>query len=348
MTATTFFAGSYASADAAGIRAFRFDPDRRQLEELGRWTGVVNPSFLALSPDRRHLYAVSETAVSDGRAGHVHAFTVRWNGGEPDLAPIGSVASGGDHPCHLGVDPAGRWIIVSNYSSGTIELVGLRPDGGFGDVLATVAFAGSGPVAARQSGPHTHSAVPSPDGSHVVVADLGADRVAVYAVESGALRHCCDAPVRPGAGPRHSLVLDDRVITANELDSTVTIYRVDQAWERLTPISTVSTLPDNVEADNIVAELRLSADGPRVYVSNRGHDSIAELDLADDGSLRHRSTYPCGGAWPRNFAVIADGRHLVVANERSDELVVLPVTDAGLGEPVARAAMPAPTYVAVV
>lgn len=338
-------AGSYAPADGAGIRAFGLDLTTPRFAELGGWSGVANPSFLALAAGSRRLYAVSE--VGDG-AGRIHCAEVTWRGGRPDLDPGRAAASGGDLPCHLGFDPFGRWIAVANYGSGSVAVVGLDDAGELGTIRSTTVHEGSGPDPSRQTRPHTHSATPTIDGRHLLVADLGADRVAVYAVDdaAGTLTHRGDGEVTPGAGPRHAAVHADGrlVVVANELDSTVTSYLLDPGSGTLQRRDTASTLPDGAPP-NLVADVHLSPDGRRVYVSNRGHDSIATFDLGRDGGLTRTGIDPCGGHWPRNFAVLPDERHLVVANERSDELVLLPITDLGVGTPVARVSMPSPTCV---
>lgn len=342
-------AGSYAPADAPGIRAFGLDLEGPAFVELGSWSGVVNPSFLAIAPDGRRLYAVSEVGADAG-GGRVRSFAVTWRHGHPELVPGRTVATDGDQPCHLGLDPAGQWLAVANYGSGSVAIIGLEPPGELGTIWSSVHHDGSGPDPSRQTRPHAHSAMPTVDGRHVVVADLGADRVTAYAVDgtTGALTHLCDGPVAPGAGPRHTAIHPDGrlIVVANELDNTVTTYVLDTRSASLERRDTVSTLPSDAPS-NLVAEVHLAPDGRRVYVSNRGHDSIATFELAADGGLVRTGVDPCGGSWPRNFAVLPDGSRLVVANERSDELVLLPTTDHGVGAPVARVSMPSPTCVLV-
>lgn len=337
----TVLVGSYAHAVQAGIRAVHVDLDEPAVAETVTLSGIENPSFLAIAPDRSHVYAVSETAN-----GHVEAFSLDLDGDGPGLVPIGRVGSGGGHPCHIGVDPHGRWLAVSNYGSGTVGLVGLRDDGSLGELLDVVRITGSGPVVGRQNGPHTHSATPTPDGQHVIVADLGADRLSVYAVEAGSLRHRSDAPVAAGAGPRHTTIraADGVVVVANELACTLSSYRFDDAGGVLDHVATVSTVADDAP-ETIVAEVALSPDGTVAYVSNRGDDSIAVFDLGADGELLLRRRFSCGGTWPRHFAVLPGGTHLLVANERGGELVLLDASD---GAPVARAGMSSPTCVVVV
>lgn len=339
---TVLFVGSYAAADQPGIRAFRLDLGADRFDEIGGWSGVANPSYLTLSSDGRHLYAVSETGAADAGPGRVHAFDVDWSGDAPELEPTGGVPSGGDHPCHLGLDPQGRWLAVSNYGSGSVSVIDLDVNGRLGTTRSMLEFRGGSVDPQRQGGPHAHSATPSPDGRHLLVADLGGDRFVSLRVDDE-LVECGRAPIRPGAGPRHAAVrADGLVVVANELDNTVSTHRLGSDGS-LTPVDTATTLPDDAP-ENLVAEVCLAADGRTAFVSNRGHDSIASFEVGADGTIGRRTIRPCGGRWPRHFTLLPDGRHLVVANERSDALVVVPVAD---GPVVVAAGMPSPTCVVV-
>lgn len=337
--------GSYAAADAPGIHAVTIDLATGSLEVVAGWAGVTDPSYLAFSPDGTRLYAVSETAP-----GWVHSFT--FDRASMQIEATGRVPSGGDHPCHLAVDPSGRWLAVANYGSGSVSVLGLGDDGGAGPMAHTLQHQGRGPDPDRQAGPHAHGVAFTPDGRHLVVADLGIDRVSVYGIDpgDGSLTFRSDAGVAAGAGPRSVAFLPDgsTCVIANELDNTVAIGRLDGSDGSMHPIDRRSTLGGR-SIRNLVAAVRCSPDGRHVYVSNRGDDSIAVFDVEPSGVLTHRGAAPCGGAWPRDFDVLPGGRHLLVANERSDELVLLPVSGDGttIGAPIARVAVPSPTCVLV-
>lgn len=337
------FAGSYAAADERGLRAFRVDADTWGIREVGGWTGVANPSFLAVSAAGDRLYAVGETAAADGEPGSVHAFAVTWSDHVPDLTPIGRTDSGGDHPCHLAIDPAGEWIAVANYGSGTVTLIELDDDGRLGPVRSSLALHGGSVHPERQRGPHAHSATPTPDGRHLLVADLGGDRFLSLDPTDETLAGRGAAEVRAGSGPRHSAVraADRLVVLANELDSTLSAYQLDDDGG-FTLRSTISTLPRDAP-DNLVAHVVLTADGRTVFVSNRGHDTIASAVVGDDGTLATPTWRPCGGSWPRHFALLPGDDHLLVANERSDTLAIIDLD----GRRVTASAMPAPTCVVV-
>jgi 6-phosphogluconolactonase len=335
-------AGGYAAADQPGIHAFGFDAASGALSPRGTFAGIVNPSFFVAHPSGRWLYAVSETSQQDGAGGAVWALRAER---EPwALHPLNQRASGGDHPCHLALDAAGRWLLVSNYSSGTVGVLPVLADGSLGEMTDLAQHRGSGSNPQRQEGPHAHSAAFTPDQRFAIVADLGLDRLFVYAFDpsAGKLNAHAHADARPGAGPRHLAFHPSGALlyVANELDSTVSVYDYDASSGALHERQALETLPAGAP-ENSVADIHIAPDGSRLYVSNRGHDSIAVFDVAADGRLERRAVRPCGGRWPRNFALAPGGEFILVANQYSDEVAALPLLDGeqAIGEPVARVAV---------
>ncbi|MBF4589321.1 lactonase family protein [Curtobacterium sp. VKM Ac-1395] len=330
-----------------------------------------DPSFLAVSGDR--VYAVSETAE-----GSVSAF--RRSGSA--LEHRWTATAGGNAPCHVQVDPSGA-LVVTNYVSGTVTAVSLAAaesfaasvaasDGVVGargsagavvvpaSAIATVALpAASGPVVDRQDGPHAHQSVPTPEGT-VLVADLGGDTLHEFRVDmsdggagAGAAGAHAGAgagavslvPVRvhdvaPGAGPRHMTWFDGDLIVAGELDGRVYRLRRDDSGV-LRLVASVDTF-DGPTGDSLLSHIEADESG-RVTVAVRGRDVIVVLDAAD-GGLTVVGSAPCGGAWPRHFARVPG--FVLVANERSDAIAVLPVGDDGVpGEAVAQIAVGTPTCI---
>ncbi|MEI7770573.1 MAG: lactonase family protein [Chloroflexales bacterium] len=333
---------SYAPPGVPGIYAFGFDLASGALRPLGSYAGVASPSFLALHPDGRRLFAAAETSVGDEQPASVCALTMArapWA-----LADRGSQPSGGDWPCHLTIDATGRWLAVSNYGSGTARLFPIG-EAGLGEPGEPLRHAGGGPNAERQEGPHAHSAIFAPDNRFLIVADLGIDRLVVYAFDAatGAATRHGEAPARPGAGPRHMAFhpSGQLLYVSNELDNTVTAYAYNPAAGALAPGEVLPTLPV-ATATSYVSDIHLAPAGDRLYVANRGHNSIAVFDVGAGGELAPLATRPCGGDWPRNFAIAPDGRHILVANQHSGDLSVLPLLAGpeAIGLPVARAEVP--------
>lgn len=214
---------------------------------------------------------------------------MQWDG--ETLQPLNYQTSGKDDPCHLQLDETGQWLAVANYSSGSVTVLPIRPDGSLGEMTSHVQHSGHGPQTQRQEKAHAHSTLFTPDNQGLLVADLGIDAVVRYAfaAATGDLSLQGQTVSRPGAGPRH-MAFDRRgriLYVANELDNTVAVYHHAQGV--LQAQQTIDTIPPGALA-NTVAHIQLSPDGERVYVSNRGHDSVAMFVAAAHGQF---TRLPC-------------------------------------------------------
>ncbi len=319
------FTGSYAAAGQPGVNAFVFNFDAGTLTPCGDYGGIQAPSYLAVHPSRPWLYAVSETILGvDGAAGHVHALKFECAGDQVTFTPLNLQASGGDWPCHLRLDPSADWLIVSNYGSGSAAVLPIQGDGSLDAAQERIQRHGHGINPERQETAHVHSAIFTPDGEYVILADLGTDALILYRFDQGRLEMFSETHTRPGAGPRHMLFHPNgRVLyVTNELNGTLCVY--DYAAGRLKERDSLATLPEDIP-QNLVADLHLSPTGERLYVSNRGHNSLAVFAVAPEGQLTRVGVTDCGGDWPRNFALAPDGRFLLVANQYSGEIVSLAV-----------------------
>ena len=345
------FVGSYGPSDHATIHICTLNEDDGDIRVMGSVSGIVNPSFLTVAPGGGHLYAVSETDLAgDGSPGSVHAFQIVTRSDALELVTVNHQPSGGGHPCHLCTDADGRWVAVSNYGTGSVAVLPIRPDGGLGDIASIVQHEGRGPNPDRQRGPHAHATTFTPDGRFLIAADLGADRllISVFDRHTGSLSPHGEVETHAGAGPRHLAFHPDgaHLCAVNELENSVTLYRWDADAGTLRGLSTLSTLPPNAP-ESIAAGIRVAADGSHMYVSNRGHDSVAVFAL-DRHRMARVAVRSCGGAWPRGLGLGPGGNHVLVANQHDDEVVVLPVTAGGsdIGAPVARVRIPRPTCIA--
>ena len=322
------YAGTYTEGTRSeGIYLIRMDRGSGQLQRVGSVDAGPNPSFLAIHPNGRVLYAVNELEQFNGRpTGAVSAFAIERASGA--LTRLNEQPSEGGAPCFVSVDRSGRALLVANYAGGSVALLPIEANGALAPAQV-VQHTGTGPNAERQEAPHAHCILPDPSNRFVLAADLGADRVFVYRLdlEGKSLRHVegGDAVMRPGAGPRHiafhpTLPL---VFVANELDSTVATLRFDPARGALSPQGTLSTLPAGWTGTNYPADIHVAASGRTLYVSNRGHNSIAVFSVAEStGALALDQVVPTEGDWPRNFSLDPTGRWLLVANQRSDSVVV--------------------------
>ncbi len=319
------YVGTYTEGTRSeGLYLLRMDQRSGKLRRIGSVDAGPNPSFLAIHPNRRVLYAVNEL-----EKGGVRAFAIAKDTGA--LTRLNEQPSEGGAPCYVSVDRSGSVVLVANYAAGSIALLPVGANGALDLAAQVVQHTGTGPNAERQAAPHAHCILTDPSNRFVLAADLGADRVFVYRldldgkslrpVEGGDLR------LRPGAGPRHiafhpTLPL---VFVANELDSTVATLRFDAERGALSPLDTHSTVPDGWTGTNYPADIHVAANGRTLYVSNRGHNSIAVFSVADSTGGRAlvlEQTVSTDGDWPRNFSLGPTGRWLLVANQRSDTVVV--------------------------
>ena len=338
------FIGTYTSGASRGIYALRLGAAEGALSAPVVAAETPHPSFLALSPDRRFLYAIRDSAAM------VAAFAVHGDRLALLPAPPAPEAIAG---CHLAVDRTGRTLLVSNFHAATIAALPLAADGtpGPGQVIR---HEGRGSHPRRQAEAHVHSAVISPDNRFALVCDLGLDRIYTYRLDAAQARL---APGRPpftanaaGSGPRHSAFSADgrRFYASRELDNTVTAFDYDAASGALVLRQAVSTLPAGFMGDSAAAEVALHPNGRFLYVSNRGHDSIAVF--AVDGATGLVSAVeftPAGGRNPRHFALSPDGAWLVCAHQGSGTVAAFRVDPAsGRLSPAGRpAAVPDPVCV---
>jgi 6-phosphogluconolactonase len=343
MTQSFFFACGYATPEQPGIHAFSFDENTGAIKAIGSYTGVNNPSYLVVHPNQKWVYAVSETGQgSHGVLGSVWSFRFQR---EPfAIEPINQVTTRGDWPCHLQFDHAGKWLVATNYGTGNAAIYPIHDDGSLGGMTDFVQHQGSGPNAARQEAAHAHSSLFTPDDRLLLIADLGTDQLAVYKLEpsTGKLSPHGSVKTTPGVGPRHMLFHPDGtwLFVANELNSTITRYEYDGSLGTLVEKDSLSTIPAG-SPENIVADIHMNRAGTRLYVSNRGHNSIAVYDVADDGTMHLVSIPSCGGNWPRNFAIAPGEKFILVANQYSNEVCALPVLSGSdaLGSAVTRVAV---------
>jgi 6-phosphogluconolactonase len=311
----------HVQAKASGIDIYRLDMDSGALTYLSTCAGIANPSYLVLDAQGRHLYGVEETAE-----GQVHAFSVDPSTGT--LTPLNHHPSHGAEPCHLSLDRQGRWVLVANYSSGSIAVLPIQEDGSLGPATERVQHQGGSANPDRQQGPHAHWIYTDPANRFVLAVDLGQDAVVRYELdaERGTLRRT-DAPAcatPPGSGPRHLAFSPDGrfAYLLNELSSTLIAHAYDASSGELRPLQDLSTLPTGFDGINWTSALRVSPSGRFVYASNRGHDSIAIF--ASDPATGHLSLVghePTQGGTPRDFNIDPTGTFLLAANQDDDSIV---------------------------
>jgi 6-phosphogluconolactonase len=322
------YVGTYTGPKSKGIYAYRFDAATGGLISLGLVAETVNPSFLAIHPNRRFVYAANEIGNYQGQnSGAVSAFAIERRTGK--LTFLNTVASRGADPCYLVVDKTGKNLLVANYSGGNVAMFRVLKDGRLGEASAFVQHVGSSVNPARQKEPHAHSINLSPDNRFAIAADLGLDQLLVYRFDPAKGSLSANTPafakVNPGAGPRHFAFHPSGrfAYVINEMQSTVSAFAYDAAGGVLRELQTISTLPKDFSGENDTAEVQVHPSGKFLYGSNRGHDSIAVFAIdAAQGTLTPIERVPTQGKMPRNFGIDPTGSYLLAANQGSDNLVV--------------------------
>lgn len=311
-----------------GIYTGVLDTHTGALGAVGLAADANNPSFLAVAPGGKHLYAALEAA-----GGAVGAFRI-----EPDgkLTPLNTAPSGGNGACHVSVDGAGRHALVANYGGGNISCLAILPDGSLGDSTAFVQFSGSGPHPGRQQKSFAHAIYADADDKFVYACDLGSDKVWSfrYDKDAGTL-----APTDPAAGivpaeggPRHlALHPNGRFAYANnEMGLSVTAFARDPVNGLLTELETVPTSQSLTgPAPGVTtSEILCHPTGKWLYVSSRGDDIIAVYAIAEDGKLSLVENAPAGVQIPRGMGLDPTGQWLVVAGQKNHRLTVLKIDPA--------------------
>jgi len=328
LTELLVFIGTYTRGESKGIYIYKMDLNSGGLTPVGVRDAGPNPSFLAVHPNHRFLYAVNEIAEYEGeKTGSITAFSLDPTTGVLDF--LNRQSSSGAIPCHLVVDAAGKNVLLANYVGGNVSVLPIQNGGRLGRATSVRQHEGSSIHPSRQTGPRAHSINLDQANRFAVAADLGIDRVLVYRFDGASGELTPNDPpsvsVKPGAGPRHFAFHPSQpyAYVINELDSTITAFTYDSKLGTLESMQTLSTLPEGFEGVTHTAEVQVHPSGRFVYGSNRGHDSIAMFRVdATSGRLSPIGHEPTGGKTPRNFGIDPSGRYLIAANQDSDSLVV--------------------------
>lgn len=321
------YVGTYTTGKSDGIYLYRLNLSSGELTHVDTTSGVVNPSFLALAPSRRYLYAVNEVEEFAGkRSGALSAFAVDQRTGE--LRLLNQQPSLGGAPCYVVVDRAGRFVLVANYVGGSVAVLPVRSDGSLGEATEVKQDFGSSLNADRQQGPHAHCIVLDPANRFAYACDLGTDKIMIFRFDARRGKLIPNGrpwvQVKPGAGPRHLTFHPSGkyAYVINEMHATITTFAHDQAQGNLEAVQTVPALPKNFTGANTSADIHVSPDGRFLYCSNRGHDSIAAFKIDPrNGELTFIAHESTGGKTPRNFAIDPTGAFLLAANQKSDAIV---------------------------
>ncbi len=326
------FVGTYTAGDSIskGIYTCEFDSETGKLTEPRLAAELINPSFVAVHPSGKFLYAVNEVSEGPGRGnGAVTALKINDDG---TLTKINHQASQGGAPCHCNVDATGTSLLIANYGGGNVAVYPIDADGALQPVSCNIQHEGSSIDKSRQEGPHAHSINLSSDNKFAYAADLGIDKIMIYNfdVENHSLTPAKQpaALVTPGGGPRHFSIhpSGNFAYTNNEMTMVVTGFRRNAANGSLSAIQEISTIPGGFEGRKSTAECLIHPSGNFLYVSNRGHETITVFTVDQEtGLLTYVENEPTGGKEPRNFFIDPSGKWLLAENQNSDSVFVFSI-----------------------
>ncbi len=326
------YVGCYTSkernARGEGINVYRIDP------ASGNWThaqllkDIVNPSWLTFDRRQRFVYA------AHGDGAEATAYRIDEQSGH--LSLLNRQPTNGKNGVRLAVDPTNRFVVLANYSSGTVALLPINTDGALGSLIDLPALTGKlGPHRTEQASAHPHDILFDPRGRFIVVPDKGLDAVFVFRIDAAAGKLVAAEPPsiasRPGAGPRHVAFHPSKpyAYVINELDSTITTFRFDGERGELKPLQVITTLPPAFTGNSTTSEIAVAPSGRFVYGSNRGHDSLAIFAVDEaTGVLSPVGWEPTQGKTPRFFGLEPSGTFLYAANQDSDTIVTFRVDQA--------------------
>ena len=320
------FIGTYTHTGSKGIYVYRFDAATGKAEWVSNTEGIVNPSYLALSADGNNVYAVNETGGENG--GKVSAFTFDKKKGTLQL--LSQQPAGGDAPCYIAVTKNKDWVVVGNYTGGNFSALPISKDGSLQPPVQTVQHKGSSLNKDRQTAPHVHATVFSPDEKYLYAPDLGIDKVMVYLFDAGKEKRPVKAhrqpfaEVTPGGGPRHFTFHPNKkwAYLIEELSGYVVAFKYNKG--KLQQVQRMAAHHAGSTAKKGSADIHVSPDGNFLYASNRGEENniaIFKID-AKTGALTAVGYQPVNGESPRNFVIDPSGNYLLVANQNTDNVVV--------------------------
>ena len=316
-----FLVGTYTDSPVHGINHLYFSPSENILTVETIAAGIANPSFVIASKDGKRVFSLEEESGVPG--GQVLSFA--RNPEDNSLTLIDQKESGGDHPCHISISPNEDFVILGNYTGGSLSVFKVSPEGKL-EHAQTIKNQGKSINKERQEKPHVHSTTFDPEGKRVLVADLGTDKIYVYDFDASKpepLSLGGEFPVTPGDGPRHLTFSADgkEVLVVEEMAAALDVFDYENGI--LTPKQRLSLLSDGFEGGVGAAEIRLSPDGKQVYVSNRGDaNTISVFGKNASGKYVLVQNIPSGGLMPRNFNLTQDGKYLLSAHQASNDIVI--------------------------
>jgi 6-phosphogluconolactonase len=326
------YLGTYTGEKGSkGIYKATFDTATGKLSNVELVAETTNPSFLAIAPNRKFLYAVGEISNFGGskNVGAVTAYAIEPKTGK--LTMLNAQPSGGAGPCHVSMDKTGEVVLVANYGGGSCASLPVLANGKLGEPVSVFQHKGMGADKSRQEGPHAHSINVDPGNKFAICADLGLDQLLIYKLNPATGKMTPNEPpfaaVAPGGGPRHFAFHPTKpmAFVINEMKCTLNSLQWDGTKGTLTIIDTANTLPREVQKGDSTAEVVVHPNGKWVYGSNRGQNSIVAFEVNEEGKLKLIGHQGEGIKTPRNFNIDPTGQWLLVANQDGGNVIVFKI-----------------------
>ena len=320
--------GTQTSGTSKGIYAYQFDAATGELKQLGLAAETSMPTFLALAPGGRNVFAVNEVEEFQGKkSGGVSSFVLDRK--TEKLTAVNQVLSRGTGPCHIAVDHTGRCVFAANYSGGSAASYRVDANGHLSEAVSFFQYTGTGPDKARQEAPHAHRVTVSPDNRFVMVNDLGLDLIHIYRLNASTGVLTANDPAAwkatPGSGPRALQFHPNGkwAYCVTEMASTVNVLNWHAGSGALETIQEIPMSPEGYSGDTAGADIVFDREGRFAYVANRLNDFLATFSVSPtDGKLTLLGRSSCGGKTPRHLALDKSGRWLLVANQVTDNVAV--------------------------
>ncbi len=318
------FIGTYTTGKSKGIYVYKFNSNTGDVEWVSNTDSSSNPSYLRITPDGKHLYAVNE--VSRQQSGLVASYN--FNAATGKLSFINKQSSGSENPCHISLTKDGKWLAVANYTGGSLATFPVNADGSLQPFSQHIIHEGKGFNAQRQEKAHVHSVFFSPDEKYLFSPDLGLDQVFIYQFDKQAKMPLKPATMpfiksEPGTGPRHIDFSPNGkyMYVIEEMGGAVSAYVYNNGSPKF--IQRIAAHPEAYKGQPGSADIHISPDGKFLYASNRSDENtiaIFSIDAAN-GKLALKSIQPTGGDHPRNFMIDPTGKFLLVANMKSNNII---------------------------
>lgn len=319
------YVGTFSVRGSEGVYVFSFDRLNGRFDQIGTVHSLNDPTFLEISPDKKYLYTANRQSVDTSKdKGSVTSYLINSKTGL--LSEINRSSSYGNSPCHINVSPDGRWLFASHYKDGSLTILSTDMAGKITGLADSVIHRGSSINKLRQEMSHAHSTNFIPGTDYFVTADLGTDKLWINKWNDGKINRTSNMTIEsvPGSGPRHFDFYKGKqwIYVAEELSSTVSVFDINLKEASAKPVQRISTIPDTFKQTNTAADIHLSPDQKFLYVSNRGHNSIAIFKInGQSGKITFVGYQSSLGNTPRNFYIHKQGEFVLIANQDSDNII---------------------------